>query len=219
MGLGLSVSSGSSGDRKPIVKYDARAGRMHRIDRQDGVNNPVEVTNGFTAVFDLANIEVGYARFNAGGAPEWAMVKIGQPLPAKPAPDFKQAFRCNIKLNSKIGGDVREFASAAGCVIQAMDSLYDAYSAAPERSQGKLPVVALTGTTMITSGSGAQKSTNYAPNFAITNWLARPADLGAASAPAPMTVVPPPMSRPTTGPVPPQGNGNGHADMNDDIPF
>jgi hypothetical protein len=214
MGLGLSVSSGSSGDRKPIVKYDARAGRMHRIDRQDGVNNPVEITNGFTAIFDLANIEVGYARFNAGGAPEWAMVKIGQPLPAKPAPDFKQAFRLNIKLARNIGGDVREFASAAGCVISAMDSLYDAYTAAPERSQGKLPVVTLTGTTMITSGSGAQKSTNYAPNFAITNWMTRPADLAGVAAPMSSPAVPPPQSAPVQ-----HGNGNGHADMNDDIPF
>jgi hypothetical protein len=105
-----------------------------------------------------------------------------------------------------------------------VDKLYDDYLAAPESSAGKLPVVALTGTTMITSGSGAQKSTNYAPNFAITNWLARPADLGAAAAsggvPQPMTAVPPPV---TKAPHTPQSNGNGHADsrdsMSDDIPF
>jgi hypothetical protein len=213
MGLGLSIST-EAGDRKPIVKYDARAGRVHRIDRVDGANVPTEITNGFTAVFDLANIEVGWARWNSGGAPEWAMVKVGQPKPAKPAPDYKQTFRLNIKLNSKIGGDVREFASSAACVIGAVDKLYDEYMAAPERSQGKLPVVALTGTTMITSGSGAQKSTNYAPNFAITNWMARPADLGAV-APAPMTVVPPPMSRvPQTG-----NNGVGDPDLQDDPPF
>ncbi len=208
MGLGLSVSDG--GERKPIIKYDARAGRIHRIDRVAGANVPTEITNGFTAVFDLAGIEVGWARWNSGGAPEWKMVKVGQPKPAKPAPDFKQTFRLNIKLNSKIGGDVREFASSAACVIGAVDKLYDDYMAAPERSQGKLPVVALTGTTMITSGSGAQKSTNYAPNFAITNWMARPADMAGVSAP----VVPRPVSRPA-----PQGNGNGHADMNDDVPF
>lgn len=207
MGLGLSVSDGA--DRKPIIKYDARAGRIHRIDRVDGANHPVEITNGFTAVFDLAGIEVGWARWNAGGAPEWEMVRVGQPKPAKPAPDFKQTFRLNIKLSSKLGGDVREFASSAACVIGAIDKLHDDYMAAPERSQGKLPVVALTGTTMITSGSGAQKSTNYAPNFAITNWLARPADLAGVSAP----VVPPPVTHT------PQSNGNGHADMNDEIPF
>jgi hypothetical protein len=213
MGLGLSIST-EAGDRKPIVKYDARAGRIHRIDRVDGANVPTEITNGFTAVFDLAGIEVGWARWNSGGAPEWAMVKVGQPKPAKPAPDFKQTFKLNIKLNSKIGGDVREFASSAACVIGAVDKLYDDYLAAPESRAGKLPVVALTGTTMITSGSGAQKSTNYAPVFAITNWLARPADMAATAAP----VIPPPMSRPTTG-VQPSGNGNGHDDMSDEVPF
>jgi hypothetical protein len=217
MGLGLSIST-EAGDRKPIVKYDARAGRIHRIDRVDGANVPTEITNGFTAVFDLAGIEVGWARWNSGGAPEWAMVKVGQPKPAKPAPDFKQTFRMNIKLNSKIGGDVREFASSAACVIGAVDKLYDDYLAAPESRAGKLPVVALTGTTMIASGSGAQKSTNYAPVFAITNWLARPADLGAAVAPQPMTAVPPPVTKA------PQGNGNGHAEFGErgddsDIPF
>jgi hypothetical protein len=218
MGLGLSIST-EAGDRKPIVKYDARAGRIHRIDRQDGVNTPVEITNGFTAVFDLANIEVGWARWNAGGAPEWAMVKVGMPKPAKPAPDFKQTFRMNIKLNSKIGGDVREFASSAACVIGAVDKLYDDYLAAPESRAGKLPVVALTGTTMIISGSGAQKSTNYAPVFAITNWLARPADMpmnSTAVVPAAWQAVPPPV---TKAPHTPQSNGNGHADMNDEVPF
>jgi hypothetical protein len=215
MGLGLSIST-EAGDRKPIIKFDARAGRIHRIDRVDGVNTPVEITNGFSAIFDLAGIEVGWARWNSGGAPEWAMVKVGQPKPAKPAPDFKQTFRLNIKLNSKIGGDVREFASSAACVIGALDRLYDDYMAAPERSQGKLPVVALTGTTMITSGSGAQKSTNYAPVFAITNWMTRPADLAGVAPPMASPAVPPPQSRPA--PMS-QGNGNGHDDMNDDVPF
>jgi hypothetical protein len=212
MGLGLSVDTG---ERKALVKYDARAGRMHRVDRVDGANVPTEITNGFAAIFDLENIEVGWARFNAGGAPEWAMVRLGQPKPPKPAPDFKQAFRMNIKLSPRIGGDVREFSSAAGCVIAALDKLHDQYAAAPERAQGKLPVVSISNTTMVVSGSGAQKSTNYAPNFVISQWQARPADLGAASAPAPMTVVPPPITHT------PQGNGNGHADdpFAQDIPF
>lgn len=214
MGLGLNVDTG---ERKPIVKYDARAGRMHRIDRVDGANNPVEITNGFAAIFDLENIEVGWARFNAGGAPEWAMVRLGQPKPAKPAPDFKQAFRLNIKLSRNVGGDVREFASAAGCVIGAMDKLHDLYASAPERSQGKLPVVTIANTTMVVSGSGAQKSTNYAPNFVISQWQTRPADMVASVAPPPSSTVSPPQSRPN--PTPPQGNGNGHADLNDDIPF
>jgi hypothetical protein len=200
MGLGLAKSDG--GDFKPIIKYDARAGRIFRIDRDGTTSNTVEITNGFSAVFDLANIKVGWVLFAEGGAPDWAMVKIGEPLPARPSKDHKQGFRLDIKLAKSAGGDVRDFASAAGCVIGAMDSLYDAYAAAPEAKAGKLPVVALTGTTVTKTG----QATNYAPIFVIRQWVDRPADLqssvayaanGAAKATghAPAANVPPPVQQ------------------------
>src|SRR5687768_12925228 len=107
----MSLGLPTLGEQKPIVKYDARAGRIFRIDRADGVNNQVEITNGFKAVFDLANIEVGYVHFMEGGAPEWAMVKVGQQLPPRPSKEFRQGFRMNIKLPAALGGDTREFAS------------------------------------------------------------------------------------------------------------
>lgn len=203
MGLGLPVNA-SGGDFKPIVKYDARAGRIHRIDRDNGVSNAVEITQSFTAIFDLKNIEVGYALFSAGGAPQWAMVRIGQTLPAKPSKDFKQGFRVMIKLAKSLGGDVREFASVAGCVIAAMDQLFDTYSKAPEFAAGKLPVVSIASTTMVKSGSGDKTSTNYAPNFVITAWVDRPSELplspvAPANMQAPLTpasAVPPPIQQP-----------------------
>lgn len=214
--MGLGLPAAASGDFKPIIKYDARAGRVHRIDRADGVSTPVEITQGFAAVFDLANIEVGYVMFNEGGAPAWAMVKIGQPLPQKPSKDYKTGFRLNIKLAKSLGGDVREFASAAGCVISAMDALYEAFAKAPEANAGKLPVVSITGTTMVKSGSGQKTSTNYAPNFAIQAWVDRPADLsnvtptaatpainnnGQAPLVAPPVATPAPMQTPTAANV------------------
>lgn len=171
MGLGLARSDGA--DFKPIVKYDARAGRIFRIDRSGTESTTVEITTGFSAIFDLANIKVGWVLFSEGGAPDWSMVSIGATLPPRPSKDHKQGFRMDIKLAKSVGGDVRDFASAAGCVIGAMDALYDAYRAAPEAAGGKLPVVALTGTTVAKSG----QSTNYAPNFAIRQWVDRPADL------------------------------------------
>lgn len=183
MGLGLPVRA--SGEFNALCKYDARAGRMFRVDRveRNGTfeKNDVEITQGFQAIFDLKNIDVGYVRFVENGAPEWAMVKIGQPLPAKPSADHRQGFRVNIKLAKSLGGDLREFASAAGCVISAMDQLYDAYSKAPEAAAGKLPVVAMTGSTAVKSGSGQRTSTNYAPNLVITGWVDRPAELAATN--------------------------------------
>lgn len=171
MGLGLARSDGA--DFKPIVKYDARAGRIFCIDRNGTESTTVEITTGFSAIFDLANIKVGWVLFSEGVAPDWSMVSIGATLPPRPSKDHKQGFRMDIKLAKSAGGDVRDFASAAGCVIGAMDVLYDAYRAAPEAAAGKLPVVALTGTTVAKSG----QSTNYAPNFAIRQWVDRPADL------------------------------------------
>lgn len=198
MGLGLPKSSG--GDFKPVCKFDARAGRMHKIDKTEQGKVETEISNGFKAAFDLANIEVGWVRWAEGGAPEWNTVKVGQPRPGKPSNDHKPVFRCDIKLATALGGDVREFASSAGCVIDAMDQLHDAFSKAPEAAAGKLPVVALTGVTMVKSGQGQKTSTNYAPTFVIAGWIDRPAELmpktanGNGVAPAPN--VPAPVAAP-----------------------
>jgi hypothetical protein len=209
MGLGLPKSSG--GDFKPVCKFDARAGRMHRIDKTEAGKVETEITNGFKAAFDLANIDVGWVKWSEGGAPEWVTVKLGQPKPSKPSNDHKPVFRVDIKLSKDLGGDLREFASSAGCVIDAMDALHDAFSKSPEATAGKLPVVALTGVAMVKSGSGQKTSTNYAPNFEIIGWIDRPAEMATkgangnghatpVSAPAP--VIPPPVSQPAPAQTP-----------------
>lgn len=193
----MSLGLPSLGELKPIVKYDARAGRIFRIDRPEGGSStPVEITNGFKAVFDLANIEVGYVRFMEGGAPEWAMVKLGQQLPPRPSKEFRQGFRMNIKLPAALGGDTREFASAAGCVVSAIDALHTTYQSAPEAKAGKLPIVAMTGADVVRSG----QSTNYAPKFSIIGWVDKSANGNGSPTPPP---APPP-------PAP---------DLDDDIPF
>jgi len=190
MALGLNTESG--GDYKPVLKYDARAGRLFRVDRsQDSAGNwntdNVEVTNGFQAVFDLDNIEVGWILFAAGVAPSWDMVALGQPLPPRPSDQHKQGFRLNLKLGKASGGDVREFASTAKAVIGAVDGLHEAFLKGKSANPGKLPVVAMTGATPVTTEGKGQKSTNYTPVFEIKSWVDRPAELGgsAAAAPAP----------------------------------
>lgn len=213
MGLGLPAG----GESSPHIKYDARAGRFTRVDSKDQL---FDITQGFAAIFDLQQIEVGFVRFATGLAPDFRMVRVGQTLPARPAdldtkgkPAFKQGFRLNIKLARALGGDTREFMSAAACVIQAMDELYSVYEAAPERGQGLLPVVAMTGTQIVTKTADGQKTTNYKPLFAIQGWQPRPADLpltapGQAVAPAPVAappaaVVPPPVAQPAPVQAPP----------------
>lgn len=198
MALGLNTESGG-GDYTPIVKYDARAGRFFRVDRaQDGAGNwttnNVEITSVFQAVMDLENIEVGWALLANGVAPSWSMVKLGEPMPPKPSDQHKQCFRVMLKLGKTVGGDQREFASQAKVVIGAMDALHTTFTAERGAHAGQLPVVALKGTTPITTTGKGQSSTNYQPVFEIVKWTPRPPELGGVSAAAeakPAPVSPP----------------------------
>jgi len=195
MSLGLNTESGG-GDYKPIVKYDARAGRFFRVDRsQDAAGNwqtnNVEISQGFQAIFDLDNIEVGWALLAAGVAPSWSMVPLGTALPPKPSDQHKQCFRVMVKLGKNSGGDAREFASQAKVVIAAVDALHTLFLAERAQNPGKLPVVAMTGTTPVTTTGKGQSSTNYQPVFAIQKWVDRPAELGGSAAPAGATPAPP----------------------------
>lgn len=186
MALGLQTESGGGGDFNKVIKFDARAGRMFRVDREQDASGSwntenVEVTSGFTAIMDLENIEVGWCLFAAGVAPQLSLVKLGQPLPQRPSDQHKQGFRMMMKLGKSSGGDVREIAATAKAVLGAVDDLHNAFEAGRAANPNKLPVVALTGSKAIVSTGKGQTSTNYAPIFEITKWVDRPADLGGAA--------------------------------------
>lgn len=192
MALGL-TSGGGNGDIKPFIKYDARAGRMFRVDRQqngDGSFSSIDndITSNCTFVADLANIRVGWVHYSAQGPVKRFVVLGKEAIPARPEDKgsdgklvFKQGFEFSVALGKDCVGPIsgaREFGSAAGCVIQAVDALHDAYSIAAEAKEGKLPVVKMTGATAVKAG----QSTNYQPQFAIVGWVDRPTSLAAPSA-------------------------------------
>jgi hypothetical protein len=86
--------------------------------------------------------------------------------------------------------------------MAAIDQLHDAYMAAPEAREGKLPVVACPSTEAVTQAmSGGAKSTNYKPVPQIVNWVPRPADLPLTSGPTPVAVAAPApvVAPPATG--------------------
>lgn len=212
MALGFNYSSGGgdNGDIVPFVKYDARAGRFFRNDRseQNGAysNNAVDITSNFKAVMDLENLEVGYLLFAAGSAPAFMLVKLGDPMPHKPADGkWKQGLRVMMKLHADCGGDVRETSSNAAAFLKGFDELHSLYEAGKAVNPGKLPIVVLKTTMPITSGSGDKKSTNYQPVFEITGWAPRPKDLvhvakgAGASPPAQGSSQPAAQSAPSTG--------------------
>lgn len=182
MALGLKTES-TPLDITPIIKYDARAGRVFRIDRIEDQGNWVkeehEITDKFSAIMDMENIEVGWFNFDTGGAPDFQLVPLGEDAGQRPSDKHREGFRIMLKLNKQIGGEepVREFSACAKAVIGGFDALHDQYLAGVKANAGKLPVVKIAKTQPITSGSGAKKSTNYAPVFEIIGWVARPADL------------------------------------------
>lgn len=196
----------SSGDFLPIVKYDARAGRFFRRDRIDNDNNEVDITSIFKAVFDMANIEVGYMLFMPNQAPEFHMVRAGEPYPQEPQDgDWKQGFRIVVKLAASCAGSipdvaVREFCSTANVVKESLEALHVAYFEGLATNPDKLPVVVLKDVVAVTS-KGKTKTTNYGPVFAIEAWVTRPADLVAE--PRGMTSPPSQMAMPLGRPMPP----------------
>ena len=74
MGFGLNLNSGANFLR--IVKFDARAGRFFRVDRDEdtGEQVPTDITEGFECVLDLQHCEYGWALFAPGLAPDFRLV-------------------------------------------------------------------------------------------------------------------------------------------------
>ena len=174
MALGLPPGGG---DITPMIKYDSRAGRFSR--------DNADITQNVSAVFDLAQVDIGWIKFASMQAPSFVLVRAGQQAPDRPSPEHKRGMRLNCVLARSVGGDMREFASAAGCVIDAIDALHDTYSAAPEAAEGKLPIVTLTGSSPVKSNTPTGgTTTNYRPNLVITGWVDRPEALPLNDGPA-----------------------------------
>lgn len=212
--FGFSTEPSSGGDFLPIVKYDARAGRIFRVDRtNDGsgwTTDSVDITSNFKALADFENIETGWINFATGGAPDFRMVKIGDSLPPKPSENHKNGIRFLVKLARECGGDkpIRELAGVAKVFLAGIEQIYVAYQEGKAANPGKLPVIVMDGSSPVKSGSGEKQSTNYQPKFRISGWAPR-GDLtyqpkAAAPAAAPSatppstgsTVASPPMQTP-----------------------
>jgi hypothetical protein len=184
--FGFSTEPSTTVDFTPIVKYDARAGRIFRVDRLDTgngfENNPVDITANFKAIFDFENVEVGWIDFPVGSAPSFALVPMGKQLPDRPSAKHKNGIRMLLKLTKACGGDrpVREIAGTSKAFLSGVEDIYGEYA----KEKAKYP--------------------NH-PKFKIDGWAPRPEDLihirpeaaARTTATAPSTgstAVPPPAS-------------------------
>jgi hypothetical protein len=177
MPFGLNISGG---DFLPIVKYDARAGRFARVDRDEetGERKPVDISDGLEFLPDFEHAEKGWADFQPGQAPDFVMVSVeAKDLPPQPSKNHRQAVRLRLLLSAKAAGGterLREIATTANTALYGFGALYDQWFANREHNPGKAPLVRLTGVKAVTSGGGRQRSTNYEPQFEIVKWVNSP---------------------------------------------
>jgi len=193
MALGFNTESTGGGDILPIVKYDAKAGDFIRQDRvQDAsgqwMKDEAELPTPFKFAMDMDTLEVGWLSFQSG-APDFRMVKLGEPMPAKPEGDFKNAFR--VRIGSKELG-LREFSHSSKTMLRAMDELHNQYEAEKSNNPGKTPVVEVSGTVPIKVTTPQGELRFKAPQWKIVAWVDKP-DLFAGKA-APEPVAPEPAS-------------------------
>lgn len=176
--MGLNIVS--SGEFTPFVKYNAKADKW--FTRQEGED--VEIARP-TFIADLKNIQTGWYLYAEGQAPSIVLDPDLTTKAAKPSDKHKRGFEMHVFSQNSFGGVVK-FGSASMHVCNAIAELYNEYEASAEGKAGELPVVEC-------AGSVPQKDkfgTNYKPVFKILKYVARPAELDNAVAPAAATPVP-----------------------------
>ena len=197
MALGFSENTGGSAIT-PIIKYDTRAGEFLRVDRsQDAtgvwVKSEEEMQFPIKLAADFENIKVGWIGF-VGGAPDFHLATLDQPMPARPSPDHNQGFQLMV-ANKDLGK--REFCSGAKTVTVPMDALHSAYEAGKASNPGKVAVIEVTGAERYTVTTPNGDLTFKKPVWSITEWIDRPAVFdGGETAPAIETAPAPAVSAP-----------------------
>lgn len=206
-------TSGGEGSFKVYVKYNAKAGRWYtKKDEKDAPE--FEVTN-MTAIFDMDNLRTGWFLFAAGTAPVKQYDPSLTEAAAKPGDGFKKGFELDLYSEANLLG-VREFASTAGVVIEAMNELHDNWLATKDANPGKLPVVKCAGVHAVVGSHG----TNYKPQLEIVAWADRPAELSGKAPPAAtQQAAPPAASAPAQHTPPPAANAPEPAPADDDVLF
>lgn len=190
----VGAGGGTGGDRTPILKFSAKDGSFVAADRiqVDGQwqTQERELDVPIKVVMDMAELEMGWIAFKP--APDFLMVKAGQPRPEKPSDEHKWGFR--VKLANKDIG-LRELSSSSKNVYQRMVPVFQAWEAGKAENAGKVPIVEISGTDRVVQQLNDGSSQTWrVPTWSITGWTDRPEMLDGATASAPAQAAPVPAS-------------------------
>lgn len=197
---GTDTGSGGSGEFLGRINCDARTGfwTITRRVQTDGMwsNDTTPPFQNPTFLMDFGSLEVGYMKISS--PPAFLLVPMGQPIPPqpqemtearpgeKPRRAFSPGFRLKV-MSQKTFGDSEPyyFSANSKTVMGPVDALWNLFCASPEAWDGKVPVVAVTGSEKVTVKTPQGSNTFYAPIFNISAWVDRPASLGERTVPAP----------------------------------
>ena len=193
------------GNFLPIAKFDARVGKLYLQDRMltdSGWETKLrDVTSEFEAIFDLKNIQRGWARFPKGAAPELTLVPAGEDPGEAPTDEHKECVRVLFQMAAQLGGEVRELLSTSRGVWNGLDDLHDKYLADVNVHPEQQPIVKLARVKEIRVGA----ATIFVPVFEIIGWMPRPPD--------------PKSQPPTTGSEPNEKTALAPSELDEKIPF
>ena len=225
MAFGLTTSSGS-GDFAPQVRWDARAGRMHVVERVQGMAGWETQLNDVTAsqpvfMIDFGSIQVGWLTF--APRPDFVTVPLGSPLPPRPSGTTNRASSCSCFRRRTSAASVSWQSPRKPCSVhwtRCTLPIWQHRSRSGDDAGGATDRHAA-GTTRGPQGN----ITNYSPQLVIVAWAPRPEELGPVTAgsvpppplpPATAAAARPMAAPPTPPPAPPQAApqaapGNGAA--------
>src|SRR5262245_28207393 len=95
----------TGGESMPLLKYDARVGRLYTQDRvfEFGAWQTVQadISDAFRATMDLANLQQGWIAFPKGEPPSAVLFPAGAEIGDPPDTDHKQGLRVLAVLDGE----------------------------------------------------------------------------------------------------------------------
>ena len=161
----ISFGSGSEGSGNSLFIRSNLPQNRWWVKTEAGDEN-IDMSRGFAV--DIKEVQFGWLHIDIG-------VRDWQPWPSpseqipRPSEVYKQGFEVKCWL---VDGREASFSGNSYGLGQFIAKLYNQAENAPEFAQGMVPVVSVTTSTPVVVGKG----TSYDLGFAISKWIAKPAD-------------------------------------------